>query len=156
MDEAVDAGVDLHEGLPLGRLGDLFEHGDQPVGLLAVDGRHPLRGSIGGVALELDPQVGDLCEVGDVDVGDERPAARVDRDEVLERKSLDRLANGRPTDAELADKRILVDRQPGRELQRQDPVANRDVRTVGEERSGPPIWALTDGNVFGAHGASCG
>ena len=85
------------------------------------------------VALELPADVRDVGEIGDVDLRRERPAAREHRHEVLEREALDRLPYGRPAHLELTTDRVLVDRRSRRDAQRDQAVAERPVRAVGEQ-----------------------
>ena len=132
MDEAVDLGVEAHL-LVARAAGGLVDPGQQPLELLPTGGREALRRAVGGVALELLAHVGDVREVGDVDLGGERPAAREHRDEVLEREPLDRLAHRRAAHVELAAERVLVDRRAGGDAQRDDAVPQRRVGAVGEQ-----------------------
>ncbi len=56
-----------------------------------------------------------------------------DVDEVLEREPLDRLADWRAPHLQLVPEPVLVDRRAGRDLQRHDPVAQLDVRAIGQQ-----------------------
>jgi hypothetical protein len=85
------------------------------------------------VALELGTHVGDVGQVGDVDLRRERAPAGKDRDQVLERQALDRLAHRGATHLELTPDRVLVDRRAGRDAQRDQPVAQGPVRAVREQ-----------------------
>ena len=62
-------------------------------------------------------------------------------------ESLDRFPDRGAADPELADQLVLVDRRAGRELEGQDTVANRDVGSVGEQRSG--AGAVRSANSLG-------
>jgi hypothetical protein len=131
--EAVDVGVQPHQRLGVAAPVRVDDRGEQPVELVALRRRQPLRRPVGRVALELDPHVGDVREVGDVDLGRERAAPRIDGDEVLEREALDRLAQRRPPDREVAPDRLLVDRRARRDRERDDLVAQLHVGAVGEQ-----------------------
>ena len=73
----------------------------------------------------------------------EGAAAREDRDQVLEREALDRLADRRAAHLELAAEPVLVDRLPRLDLQRDQPVAQLLVGAVGEQR-GRPVLSLLE------------
>ena len=105
---------------------------------LALVGREALGGAARGVPLELHAHVGDRREVGDVDLRGEGAAARIDRDEALERQALDRLAHRRAAHLELAPERVLVDRRARRDGQRDDAVAQLGVGAIGEQLAGAP------------------
>ena len=109
---------------------------EQLVQLGALGVGDPLGGAVRGVPLELRAHVGDVREVGDVDLRGERAAAREHRDEVLEREPLDRLAHRRAAHLELAAEQVLVDRRARRDPQRDDPVAQLDVRAIGQQLAG--------------------
>jgi hypothetical protein len=95
----------------------------------------PLGGAIGGVPLQLRAHVGDVGQVGDVDLRGERPPPREHGDEVLQGEALDRLAHRRAADAELAAEPVLVDRRPGGDRQGDDPVAQVGIRAIREQRA---------------------
>ena len=63
----------------------------------------------------------------------ERAAPRLHRDEVLQREALDRLAQRRAPDLELAHQRVLAQHRPRRQPQRDDPVAQLVVGALGEQ-----------------------
>ena len=88
------------------------------------------------MALELHADVGDRREVGDVDLRGEGAAARIDRDQALERQALDRLAHRGAAHLELAPERVLVDRRARRDGQRDDAVAQLGVGAVGQQLAG--------------------
>ena len=98
------------------------------------------------MALELRANVGDVGKVGDVDLRGERPAPREDRDQVLEREALDRLADRRAPDLELAAERVLVDRRAGGDPQGDDPVAELGISAIGEQLAGLSLRHLHVGN----------
>src|SRR5437868_5478877 len=136
VDEAVDLGVEAHQRGRIAAALALVDLGDQPLELLAQRGCQPLGRARRGVALEQDAHIGDLCEVRDVDLRRECPAARKDRDEVLERKPLDRLAHRRPPHLELAPQRVLIDGRARGYDESDDAVAELGVGTVGEQLPG--------------------
>ena len=84
---------------------------------------HPPRRQLGGVALELGADLGDVDDVRGVDVRHERAAARLHGDEVLERQALYRLAQRRAPDAELGHQRVLPQDRSRRQAQGDDAVA---------------------------------
>src|SRR3954453_12833469 len=71
VDEAVDLGVELDELVAV-RAAGRVDAREERLELAPARRRQPLRGAVRGVALELLADVGDLCEVGDVDLGRER------------------------------------------------------------------------------------
>ena len=66
----------------------------------------------------------------------ERAAPRLDIHEVLEREALDRLAQRGPADAHLAHQRVLAQDRPGRQVERHDPIAQFEVRALGDQPRG--------------------
>ena len=80
----------------------------------ALLGPRALAGQASRQPLELDPQLEDLAEVGDVELGDERAAPRQDDDEVLPGEPAQRAAHGGEADAQLGRQRGLVDGRSGR------------------------------------------
>ena len=132
-DEVVDALVEAHVGVDPERALDRDELGVEPRGARAVGvghapGRQPRR-----LRLELRAHLGDVDDVGRVDVRDVGARARADLDEALEREPLDRLAERRPAEAEVAHELLLAQRGPRREAQRDDEVAHRDVGPIGDQ-----------------------
>ena len=85
------------------------------------------------LALELGPDLGDVDDVGDVHVGDVGPAPRPDLDQALERQALDRLAQRRAPDLELAHELVLDQRRSRRQAQGDDPVAELEVGAIGDQ-----------------------
>jgi len=83
--------------------------------------RRPLRGIgvLGGEPcrepFELEAQLEDLDDVGDVELGHERAPARQDDHEVLPREAPQGAAHGREPDAELGCQGGLVDGRSGRQ-----------------------------------------
>ena len=136
VDAAVDLGVQTHERVGVAAALARVDLGDERVELLALIGRQALGGAPRRVPFELDAHVGDRREVGDVDLRGEGAAARIDRDEALERQALDRLAHRSATHLELAPERVLVDRRARRDGQGDDTVAQLGVGTIGEQLAG--------------------
>ena len=64
------------------------------------------------------------------------PRRGIDRDEVLERQALDRLADRSAAHLELAPERVLVDRRARRDGQRDDAVAQLGVGAIGQQLAG--------------------
>ena len=138
MDEAVHARVERHQRRDVVAALAALQLVQQLLELGPLRRGDALGGTIGGVALQLHPHVGDVGQVGDVDLRGERPAAREHRDQVLQRQPLDRLAHRRAPDAQLAPEHVLVDRRPGRDPQRHDPVAQIVVRPIGQQLARDP------------------
>ena len=64
------------------------------------------------------------------------PRRGIDRHQVLEREPLDRLANRRATDPQLAAEHVLVDRRAGGDPQGHEAVAQLGVGAVCEQPRG--------------------
>src|SRR5215213_477851 len=144
--EPVDALVEAHERLRVVARG-LVELGREQRGLLAQLGGHALGGEPRGVRLELRAHLGEARDVLRMYVCDDRPAARADLHEVLERQALDRLAQRRAPDSHLAHELVLAQPGAGRKAQVDDAVAQAEVRTIGELLRRGSRWRLT-----GRHG----
>ena len=98
-----------------------------PVGVVPPLGREPRR-----LALEHEPHLGKTRDVPDVDPGDEDPATREHLDELLPGEVAERLAHRCPPHPEPFHQLALAHDRPGRELERDDQLADRVVRPVGE------------------------
>ena len=84
------------------------------------------------------PHLAEAREISHVDGRDEHAAAGIDLDELLLRQPAQGLAHGRATDPEALDQlRARSRSRARRKLQRDDQLADREVRLVGERRPSP-------------------
>ena len=105
------------------------------------------RGELRGVPLELGTHLGDADDVGGLDRGDERAAARLHVHEVLEREALDRLSEGSSADAEITHQLVLAKDRARREMERHDLVAQFRVRALGHQPRGRAVGDLEESTV---------
>ena len=129
--EPVDALVEAQEHLGV-RVRRRVQLGREQQTLLAQLVRHPLGGQPRGMRLERRADLVEPRDVLGVDIGHQRAAARAHLDEMLEREPLDGLAQRRAPDAELAHELVLAQRGARRQPQVDDPIAQTEVRAIGE------------------------
>src|SRR5665213_602563 len=127
---AVNPLVELHQlAIVATARGELLEQLDdlRPVGV----GR-PLGGEPCGLWLEHRAHLGEARELAHVDAGHEHPPPRIDLDEPFLGQPAERLAHRCSPDSEPLHQLPLVDHGTRSELERDDQVADRVVRLLGQ------------------------
>lgn len=133
VDGAVHSTVEIHErgGVVIGSIPDL---GQKLPEHLPVRRSGSFRRPVRGLRLEVLPDLGELAEIGDVQVRGKSPSSRMDGHQTFGLKSPKCLSHGSAAESEPAGDLLLVDGTTRRDLQRHEHVAKSDIRLLVQWR----------------------
>ena len=148
VDGAVHGHVQPHQvGRVGGQIVDGAEAGEQVLDRGALTRGGPLGCAAGGQGLQLYAYLVDVGQIGDLDTGRERSAARVRDDEAVVFEALERFADGGAPHLQFTGHPTVVDRFAGPDLQRGQPVPQGQVGAIGKDAGGlskPVLMIDTD------------